>query len=42
MRDNYKFPMEEYFERGLNWYATTAHIEFKYALKFGDTALVRT
>lgn len=42
MRDNYKFPMEEYLERGYNWYASTAHIEYKRSLKFGDVALVRT
>lgn len=42
MRDNYKFPLEEYLERGLNWYAATAHIEFKRALKFGDIAVVCT
>jgi acyl-CoA thioester hydrolase/thioesterase-3 len=42
MRDNYKFPMEEYLERGYNWYASTAQIEFKRALKFGDIAVVRT
>lgn len=42
MRDNYKFPMEEYLQRGYNWYASTAHIDFKRALKFGDIAVVKT
>lgn len=42
MRDFYKYPMELYLEQGYNWFASEAHITFKRALKFGDTALVRT
>lgn len=42
MRENYKFPMEEYIERGVNWYASTAHIDFKRSLKLDDVAVVRT
>lgn len=42
MRDDYKFPMEYYHERKLNWVASTYHIDFKRGLKFNDSALVKT
>lgn len=42
MRDNYKVPMEEYITKGLNWFASEVHLEYKRALKFGDIALVKT
>ncbi len=42
MRDNYKFPMEEYIAKGLNWFASEVHLEYKHELKFGDVALVKT
>lgn len=42
MRDNYKVPMEEYHTRGLNWFASEVHLEYKRQLKFGDVALVKT
>ena len=42
MRDNYKVPMEEYIDKGLNWFASEVHLTYKRALKFGDVALVKT
>jgi acyl-CoA thioester hydrolase/thioesterase-3 len=42
MRDNYKYPMEQYHQQGYNWFASEAHIIFKRSLKFGDTAIVKT
>jgi acyl-CoA thioester hydrolase/thioesterase-3 len=42
MRDNYKVPMEEYIAKGLNWFASEVHLEYKRELKFGDVALVKT
>jgi acyl-CoA thioester hydrolase/thioesterase-3 len=42
MRDNYNVPMEEYHTRGLNWFASEVHLEYKRQLKFGDVALVKT
>jgi acyl-CoA thioester hydrolase/thioesterase-3 len=42
MRDNYKVPMEEYVSKGLNWFASAVHLEYKRELKFGDIALVKT
>lgn len=42
MANDYKVPMEEYHERGFNWFASSAHIDYKRALKLGDTAIVKT
>ena len=42
MRDNYKVPMEEYISKGLNWFASEVHLQYKRELKFGDVALVKT
>jgi YbgC/YbaW family acyl-CoA thioester hydrolase len=42
MRDNYKVPMEEYIQRGLNWFASEVHLQYKRELKLGDIALVKT
>jgi YbgC/YbaW family acyl-CoA thioester hydrolase len=42
MRDCYKVPMEEYIGKGLNWFASEVHLEYKRELKFGDVALVKT
>lgn len=42
MRDNYKVPMEEYISKGLNWFASEVHLNYKRQLKFGDIALVKT
>lgn len=42
MKNNYKMSMEEFHKMGLNWVASTAHIEFKRALKLGDNVSVRT
>ena len=42
MRDFYKMPMEEYHTKGLNWFASLAHIEYKRALKLNEIAIVKT
>ena len=42
MRDFYKMPMEEYHSKGLNWFASLAHIEYKRALKLNEIAVVKT
>jgi len=42
MRDKYKVPMEEYITKGLNWFASEVHLQYKRELKFGDVALVKT
>ncbi len=42
MRDNYKVPMEEYFERGYTWFASEVHLKYKREMKFGDIAVVKT
>lgn len=42
MINNYKMPMEEFHSMGLNWVASAAYIEFKRALKLGDSIVVRT
>jgi acyl-CoA thioester hydrolase/thioesterase-3 len=42
MRDFYKMPMEEYHSKGLNWFASLAHIEYKRALKLNEIAIVKT
>lgn len=42
MINNYKMPMEEFHVLGYNWVASTAHIEFKRALKLGDKIIVKT
>lgn len=42
MKENYKMSMHEFHENGLNWVASTYHIDFKRALKLNDKVLVRT
>jgi YbgC/YbaW family acyl-CoA thioester hydrolase len=42
MRDNYKYPMEEYISKGLNWVASEVHLQYKRPMKFGDIAIVKT
>ncbi len=42
MINNYKMPMEEFIEKGYNWVASAAHIDWKRPLKLGDTAIVKT
>ena len=42
MRDNYKVPMEEYIEKGLNWFASEVQLKYKREMKFGDIAIVKT
>ncbi|HQF43649.1 MAG TPA: acyl-CoA thioesterase [Ignavibacteriaceae bacterium] len=42
MRDNYKVPMEEYFERGYTWFASEVQLKYKREMKFGDIAVVKT
>ena len=42
MRDFYKMPMEEYHSKGLNWFASLAHIVYKRALKLNEIAIVKT
>ena len=42
MINNYKMPMEEFIEKGYNWVASAAHINWKRPLKLGDTAIVKT
>ena len=42
MQKDYKVPMEEFIARGYSWVATTAHIDFKRAIKLGEKVAVRT
>ncbi|GJQ62047.1 MAG: hypothetical protein SCALA702_11000 [Melioribacteraceae bacterium] len=42
MERDYKMSMEEFIERDLTWVASTAHIEYKRALKLNDIAVVKT
>jgi len=42
MTNNYKMPMEEFIEKGYNWVASAANINWKRPLKLGDTAIVKT
>lgn len=42
MRDNYKVPMEEYIQKGLNWFASEVQLKYKREMKFGDIAVVKT
>lgn len=42
MRLNYKMSMTEFHEKGLNWYISVSHIEFKREMKLGDVILVKT
>ena len=42
MSNNYKMPMEEFFEKGYNWVSSAAHIDWKRPLRLGDTAIVKT
>ncbi len=41
MEKDYKMSMEEFTERGLTWFARSITMNFKRALKLGDTALVK-
>ena len=38
----YKMPMEEFTTQGLGWVVKTAHVEYKRALRMGDSFVVRT
>ncbi len=42
MHRDYKMSMEEFIDRGMSWFASNVNIDFKRALKLGDTALVET
>lgn len=42
MTNKYKMSMEEFHALGFNWVANTAHIDFKRALKLGDSITVKT
>lgn len=42
MSRDYKVSMEEFLEMRLNWVASSMHIDYKRALKLGDTALIKT
>ena len=42
MVKDYKMPMEEFIEKGYNWVASAANINWKRPLKLGDTAIVKT
>jgi acyl-CoA thioester hydrolase/thioesterase-3 len=42
MVKDYKMPMEEFIEKGYNWVASAANINWKRPLKLGDTAIVNT
>lgn len=42
MRTHYKMSMSEFNEKGLNWYITVTHIEYKREMKMGDQIAVRT
>lgn len=42
MKENYKMSMNEFHNKGLNWFASTYHIEFKRALTLTDKISVRT
>jgi acyl-CoA thioester hydrolase/thioesterase-3 len=38
----YKMGMEEFVSQGLGWFVRTSHIEYKRALKMGDSFIVTT
>jgi len=38
----YGMSMEDFAKRGLGWFARTAHIEYRRALRMGDSFVVRT
>ena len=38
----YGMSMEQFAEAGLGWYVKTAHVDYKRALKLGESFLVRT
>lgn len=42
MDQNYGMSMETFMERGFGWLVQTVHVNYKRALKMGDTFLVRT
>ncbi len=42
MRNNYKFPMEEFLEKGYGWVVKNCWIEYKRPLFLGDEITVRT
>ena len=39
---DYKISMEEFIDMRLNWVASSMHINYKRAMKLGDTALIKT
>ena len=42
MERDYKMPMSEFHEMNLNWVTSSVFIEYKRALKLGETAIVKT
>ncbi len=42
MKKDYKMSMEEFVNRGLNWFIKSFKVEYKRALKMGDIAIVKT
>src|SRR5207247_11054758 len=38
----YQMSMEEFLKRGLGWFTSTAHIEYKRPLQLGDRFIVST
>lgn len=42
MQRHYKMSMNEFLEKGMNWYISACHIEFKREMKLGDEIAVRT
>lgn len=42
MKKNYKFPMNEFHEKGFNWVVSITHIEYKRALNLDDKIVVKT
>jgi acyl-CoA thioester hydrolase/thioesterase-3 len=42
MKKDYKMSMEEFVNRGLNWFTKSFKVEYKRALKMGEIAIVKT
>ncbi len=42
MKRCYKMSMEEFLDRGLTWFASSANINYKNGLKLNDIAVVKT
>ena len=42
MKKDYKMSMNDFHEKGFNWYVSITHIEYKRALKLEDKIVVRT